>query len=122
MTFDIKICKKYFSDIKHRITSNFRFHKILTSNDSIAGNGRIMVYQCLYLSMFIYKWIFLFPLIFFLSLYSGLSCSSDVTCLFLTEFLSVIVDVNGVFKSKIWHGCHSKNVGSREIILVLTYD
>ena len=60
--------------------------KIVTSNDGIAGNGRIMVYQCLYLPMFIYMWIFIFPLIFFHSFYSGLSCSSDVNCLFLTEF------------------------------------
>ena len=62
-----------------------------------------MVYQCLYLPMFINMWIFLFPLILFLSFYSGLSCSSDVTCLFPRIILSVIVDFNGVFKTKYIH-------------------
>ena len=59
------------------------------SNDGIAGNGRIKVYQCIDLPKFnlntVFRYVdFSFPLIFFLSFHSGLLCSSDVTCLFLT--------------------------------------
>ena len=69
--------------------------QILTSNDDIAGNGRIMVYQCLYLPMFIYTNANLF-----------IDVKKKVTLAHLQPSLPLkIFNTSGVER----HGCHSKN-------------
>ena len=75
----------------------------ITSNDNIARNGRIKVYKCICLPMFnintVFKYVdFSFPLNF-LSLF--LRAVVFIRCYLSIPYiiLSVIMDVNGVFKT-----------------------